>query len=260
MAVGAPAPAPPSCQGQQGRATTQRRSADPQRDGPDPPHRGTLARLARPLWAALHVVDPVLPLEEGRHLGPHLGRGAGQADAAGDLDWETHHVDATVMRAHQHAAGQKRGPTNGGARPQPRRIQHQGPYPRRGQRQTEHLRSDAGRAARDDRLRATHGTRGSQAAGAGASTAATQADRGRQGLQQPQDSGVLAAARHPDHNPPSTTERRTAPFNRAIYRERNRVERLINRLKQWRRLATRYEKRATYHQAIWVIAATLLWL
>ncbi len=60
--------------------------------------------------------------------------------------------------------------------------------------------------------------------------------------------------------PRRRNERGTRPFNRAIYRERNRVERLINRLKQWRRLATRYEKRAAYHQAIWVIAATLLWL
>ena len=32
-----------------------------------------------------------------------------QADAVGDLDWEPHHVDATVMRAHQHAAGAKKG-------------------------------------------------------------------------------------------------------------------------------------------------------
>ena len=32
-----------------------------------------------------------------------------QADAAGDLDWELHHVDATVIRAHQHAAGAKKG-------------------------------------------------------------------------------------------------------------------------------------------------------
>ncbi len=60
--------------------------------------------------------------------------------------------------------------------------------------------------------------------------------------------------------PRKRNERRTGPFNRAIYRERNRVERLINRLKQWRRLATRYEKQAAYHQALWVIAATLLWL
>ena len=31
------------------------------------------------------------------------------ADASGELDWEVHHVDATVIRAHQHAAGAKKG-------------------------------------------------------------------------------------------------------------------------------------------------------
>ena len=31
------------------------------------------------------------------------------ADAAGELDWEVHHVDATVVRAPQHAAGAKKG-------------------------------------------------------------------------------------------------------------------------------------------------------
>src|SRR5215211_8058724 len=28
-----------------------------------------------------------------------------QADAAGELDWQLHFVDGTVVRAHQHAAG-----------------------------------------------------------------------------------------------------------------------------------------------------------
>ncbi len=32
-----------------------------------------------------------------------------QADAAGELDWEVHFVDGTVIRAHQHAAGAKGG-------------------------------------------------------------------------------------------------------------------------------------------------------
>ena len=32
-----------------------------------------------------------------------------QADAAGQLDWETHFVDGTIVRAHQHAAGAKGG-------------------------------------------------------------------------------------------------------------------------------------------------------
>lgn len=32
-----------------------------------------------------------------------------QADADGKLDWEVHYVDGSVIRAHQHAAGAKRG-------------------------------------------------------------------------------------------------------------------------------------------------------
>lgn len=32
-----------------------------------------------------------------------------QADAKGQIDWEVHFVDGSVIRAHQHAAGAKRG-------------------------------------------------------------------------------------------------------------------------------------------------------
>ena len=32
-----------------------------------------------------------------------------QADATGDLDWDIHYVDGTTVRAHQHAAGAKKG-------------------------------------------------------------------------------------------------------------------------------------------------------
>jgi transposase len=39
-------------------------------------------------------------------------------------------------------------------------------------------------------------------------------------------------------------QRISDPFDRRAYREWNRIERLINRLKQFRRIATRYEKRA----------------
>ena len=60
--------------------------------------------------------------------------------------------------------------------------------------------------------------------------------------------------------PRRKTERRTGPFDRAAYRERNRVERLINRLKHNRRIATRYEKRAENYRAFLTIAAILLWL
>ena len=49
-------------------------------------------------------------------------------------------------------------------------------------------------------------------------------------------------------------------FDRAAYRQRNVVERTINRLKQWRRVATRYEKRADKYLDMVTLAAILLWL
>ena len=55
-------------------------------------------------------------------------------------------------------------------------------------------------------------------------------------------------------------EGRKGPLDRAIYRTRERVEQMINRLKQHRRLATRYETCAINDHALWLIAATLLWL
>lgn len=53
-------------------------------------------------------------------------------------------------------------------------------------------------------------------------------------------------------------DHRSGPFDRAIYRTRERVERLINQLKQDRRIATRDEKCAANYRALWLIAATLL--
>jgi transposase len=49
-------------------------------------------------------------------------------------------------------------------------------------------------------------------------------------------------------------------FDRTIYARRNVVERCINRLKQWRGLATRYEKRAVNYRAMVVIASIMIWL
>ena len=60
--------------------------------------------------------------------------------------------------------------------------------------------------------------------------------------------------------PRRANDRHRGRFDREQYRARNRVERLINRLKQYRRVATRYEKKAVNYLAMLTIAAILLWL
>jgi transposase len=79
----------------------------------------------------------------------------------------------------------------------------------------------------------------------------------------------LLRHRHIPHTIPERADQRarraTRPgrplvFDRAIYARRNVVERCINRLKQWRGLATRYEKRAVNYRAMVVIASIAIWL
>jgi transposase len=60
--------------------------------------------------------------------------------------------------------------------------------------------------------------------------------------------------------PTKSNERPQRTFDRELYRERNWVERCINRLKQFRRVATRYEKLAVNFLAMVTIAAVLMWL
>ena len=55
-----------------------------------------------------------------------------------------------------------------------------------------------------------------------------------------------------------TNERRIGPFNRPLYRQRNLVGGTINRLKQLRRIATRYEKKAGNYLAMLQIGSLLL--
>ena len=60
--------------------------------------------------------------------------------------------------------------------------------------------------------------------------------------------------------PRKANEDRTGPFDRALYRLRRKVEHLFNRAKQYRSLATRYEKRGESYCAMWVIVGTILWI
>lgn len=60
--------------------------------------------------------------------------------------------------------------------------------------------------------------------------------------------------------PRKANERRRGPFDKQLYRLRARVEQLINRLKQFRRIATRYEKRGDNYLGMVTLGAILLYL
>ncbi|GGS45186.1 IS5 family transposase [Streptomyces griseoviridis] len=53
---------------------------------------------------------------------------------------------------------------------------------------------------------------------------------------------------------------RPPSFSSEAYKQRNRVERCINRLKQWRGLATRTDERAIAYQAALHLAGILIWI
>jgi transposase len=51
------------------------------------------------------------------------------------------------------------------------------------------------------------------------------------------------------------------PLNRAAYRRRNIIERMLGRLKNWKRIATRYDRLAVnYLAAIALVATITQWL
>jgi transposase len=81
--------------------------------------------------------------------------------------------------------------------------------------------------------------------------AAYDADHFRQAIS---DRGALAVI----PNNPSRTKK--YPLDRHLYAQRHLVECCFSRLKQFRRVATRYEKTARNYLAVVTIAAIALWI
>jgi transposase len=59
--------------------------------------------------------------------------------------------------------------------------------------------------------------------------------------------------------PNNATRRRPYPFDAAVYRDRNAIERMFCRLKDWRRVATRYDKLAANFASPVALVAVVLW-
>ena len=72
--------------------------------------------------------------------------------------------------------------------------------------------------------------------------------------------GVLAAAGAKPVGPRRTTTASWRSFDATIYKDRNLIERFFNKLKHFRKVATRYEKSAQNYMAVVLIASSRLWM
>jgi len=68
------------------------------------------------------------------------------------------------------------------------------------------------------------------------------------------DKGALAVI------PNNASRARKYPLDKQLYKQRHLVECCFSKLKQFRRVATRFEKTARNYLAIVTLAATILWL
>jgi transposase len=71
---------------------------------------------------------------------------------------------------------------------------------------------------------------------------------------------TVKAARMKVVIPSNRSRKRIIRHDKTLYRERNRIERCFNKLKHFRRLATRYDRRACHFLAFLCLAATMLWM
>lgn len=60
--------------------------------------------------------------------------------------------------------------------------------------------------------------------------------------------------------PCNPTRKRLIPYDFEAYKRRNTVERCFNKLKHFRRIATRYDRRAVHFLAFVHLASAMLWM
>lgn len=59
--------------------------------------------------------------------------------------------------------------------------------------------------------------------------------------------------------PPKSNRKTQREYDRELYKHRNLIERAFNKLKNWRRIATRYDRRSLYFMAVLQPAAAMTW-
>src|ERR671932_1716561 len=236
-------------------------SDDPQRDCLEAGHRRALARRAGAVWPLVHAVQPVPPLAARRRLGPGARRRPGPGRCRGAA-----RLDCPLRRWHRHPGPPAGGRGQGGDPAQEALGRSQGGFSTK-----VHLRAEGGgklltlvltpgqqhEVTVFERLLEQGAVRPPGRGRPRLRPERVVGDKGYTGRRQRaycRRQGIRYTI------PRQRRERRRGRFDRATYRLRNRVERLINRCKQFRSLATRYDKRADSYRTLWVIAAILLWL
>ena len=59
--------------------------------------------------------------------------------------------------------------------------------------------------------------------------------------------------------PPKSNRKILREYDRELYKQRNLIERAFNKLKHWRRIATRHDRRSLYFLAALHLAAAVIW-
>ncbi|MFJ8387807.1 IS5 family transposase [Streptomyces sp. NPDC094438] len=209
------------------------------------------------------------------------------ADAEGLIDWSMVSVDSTSCRAHQHAAGARRtAPRVRGkdarARPRQHRPDEGLGRSRGGLTCKIHLAGEGGR--RPLALLITPGQWGDapqlipvmeriRVSRLGGGRPRTRPDhlggdkayssrRNRRYLRRHQIKHTIPEPKNQRANRQRRGSRggRPAGFDKTIYKRRNEVERTIKRLKNFRAVATRFDKRAYIFHGTVTVAAIRLWL
>jgi transposase len=183
------------------------------------------------------------------------------ADVRGDVQWSIHFVDSSIVRAHQHAAGARSGEpevealgrSQGGLSTKIHvRCEGKGKpvvFELTGGQQHEATMferlMEGGAIKREGKGRPRR-LPARVAADKGYSSKKVRLYLSRRGI------GITI--------PRKSNEKHRGRFDKELYKQRNRVERLFNRLKQFRRIATRYEKRAANYKTMLTLAAIVFWL
>lgn len=169
------------------------------------------------------------------------------AELASDADFEEVFIDSTVVRVHQHAAGAPK-KRESGDRPLAWRIDHQDSCAGDGLGMLARFRLTGGQAGDSpealpllDDLKP-------------ASLAADKAYDSNAILQHLESAGIQAVI-------PSRANRlEQRPLDEHLYASRNLVERFFCRIKQFRRIATRYDKLSERFSSFVALAAAFIWI